>query len=201
MREATATRNSTYRLVPDRLRWPAAVGLLTLTVTIVLLRAQGRRWWCACERWFLWSSDTNGPHNSQHLLDPYSFTHMTHGLLLYGLFALILSRQTLWWRLILVVGIECGWEVLENSSIVIERYRAATVSLGYEGDSVGNSVGDVFCCVVGFWMANRLGLWKSVAVGVAAELLLLGWIRDNLTLNVVMLLYPLDGIRAWQQAG
>lgn len=137
-------------------------------------------------------------HNSQHVIDWYTPSHVLHGLLFYGLLWLTLRRWSVAARLVVAAGIEVAWELLENSPIIIDRYRAQTAALGYEGDSIANSVADVASCVLGFLIARRVGLWPSVALFVAAELFTLWWIRDNLTLNVVMLLYPIDAIRQWQ---
>ncbi len=170
-------------------------------LTGIQLRWQGRRWWCECGQWNPWSSDAWGSHNSQHFLDPYSLSHLLHGVLLCGVGALMLSRISLQWRFVLSVVVECLWELVENSAFVIARYRAATASLGYEGDSITNSMGDIVSCALGFWLASRLGLWKSVAIFIAIELLMLVWIRDSLAVNVIMLIHPVEFIRAWQMQG
>ncbi len=183
------------------LLWPALTTVALLVATAAQLHGQGRRWWCACGQWFLWSSDAWGPHNSQHFLDPYSLTHVLHGLLLCGVLALAVPRLRLGWRFVLAVGLECAWEIFENSTFVINRYRAATAAQGYLGDTVANSLGDILSCAVGFCLAGRLGVWKSLALFVAIEVLLVLWIRDSLVLNVVMLLWPLSTVRAWQTGG
>ncbi len=143
-------------------------------------------------------SDAKGPHNSQHFLDPYSFTHVSHGLLLCGLLAWAAPRLAPAWQLLLAVCVETLWEVFENSAFVIQRYRTATMALGYEGDTIANSLGDILCCALGFLLARRLGLWASVALFVLTEIVLLLWIHDSLLLNVVMLIYPINAIKAWQ---
>jgi hypothetical protein len=137
-------------------------------------------------------------HNSQHLLDPYSFSHVSHGILFFGLCAWLLPSLALGWRLVVATAIEAAWEIVENTQFVIDRYRAATISLDYYGDSVGNSFGDVLSCLVGFLLARYLGLWRSIALLIVLELVLLFWIRDNLLLNVVMLIHPIDAVKAWQ---
>ena len=177
--------------------WPWLVVAAALLAHVVALRAEGRRWWCACGRPTPWVSDAWGPHNSQHFLDPYSCTHVLHGLLLCGVLAWALPRRSWSWRLCLAVCAEVAWEVFENSQFVIDRYRAAA-ALGYEGDTVANSLGDVLCCAAGFLLARRLGVWGSVALFFAVEAVLLLWIRDSLLLNVIMLLHPVDAIKAWQ---
>ena len=177
--------------------WPWLVVAAALLVHAAALRAEGRRWWCACGRPTPWVRDAWGPPNSQHFLDPYSFTHVLHGVLLCGLLAWAFPRLKWTWRLCLAVCAEVAWEVLENSPFIIDRYRAAA-ALGYEGDTVANSLGDVLCCAAGFVLARRLGLWGSVALFITVEVVLLLWIRDSLLLNVVMLIHPVDAIKAWQ---
>lgn len=115
-----------------------------------------------------------------------------------GLVAWLLPRLPLSWRLALVIFVESGWELLENSQLVIQRYREATMGLGYEGDSITNSMGDILCCVTGLFLARYLGLRRSIVLFVVTELVLLFWIRDNLTLNVLMLTCPIEAIKAWQ---
>ncbi len=179
--------------------WVAAVVLMLLTVAA--LRFEGRIWWCACRTPTPFSTDVNSSHNSQHLLDPYSFSHLLHGLIFYGCLRLLLPRAGTGWMLMIALGVEAGWEVLENSPLVVARYRAATAAKGYTGDTIVNSAGDVLSCALGFFLAARLGWRWSVALFVAVELIMLALIRDNLTLNVIMLLYPLDVIRRWQAGG
>jgi hypothetical protein len=171
---------------------------LILLATVFVLRGKGRVWWCACGQPNLWSGDPQSEHSSQHLFDPYSFTHILHGVLICGVLAWALPRLSRAWALTTTVFLEAVWEVLENSPLVIERYRTATIALGYQGDSVANSLGDILSCALGFLVARRIGLRWSVAVVVATELILLLWIRDNLLLNVVMLIRPIDAIKNWQ---
>lgn len=173
---------------------------VVLAATAIQLRLQGRIWWCACGRANLWAGDIWSAHNSQHLLDPYSFTHVLHGIVFYGLLCWILSRVSASWKLTAACGIEALWEILENTSYVIDRYREVTVSLEYEGDSVVNSMADILCCGAGFLLARRLGFRRSLLVYCAVEIFLVIWIRDSLTLNVLMLLYPLAPVRTWQMA-
>ncbi len=138
---------------------------------------------------------------SQSFLDPYSFTHVLHGVLLFWALWAMRGRVSLPWRMVLATAIEMGWELLENSPWVIERYRQQTASLDYTGDSIINSFGDVLCAVVGFWFASRVS-WKwAVALFVVIELGLLMTVRDNLTLNVLMLVWPVDAITQWQLRG
>jgi hypothetical protein len=177
---------------------PWLVLAAVLAAHVGLLRVEGRRWWCACGSPNLWTADAHGPHNSQHLFDPYSFSHITHGILLCGLLWLVARRLPVAWQFCLAAAIEVAWEVAENSNFIIDRFRAGTAEIGYVGDTVANSVGDVLSCMVGFGLARRLGLWWSVALAVAIEAVLLVWIRDNLILDVLMLIHPVEAIKTWQ---
>lgn len=141
------------------LPWLAIIA--ALVATAYQLRVQGRLWICSCDYLLLWSGDAWSSNNSQHLLDPYSFTHVLHGFAFYGLLALIVPRLPAIWRLTLAVSIEAVWEVVENSEWVIERYREGTAALGYTGDTVVNSLSDIALCGLGFALAHRL--WGSGA--------------------------------------
>lgn len=169
-----------------------------LAVTIILLRSQGRVWRHGCGRILVWVGDAWNSHTSQHLFDPYSFTHVLHGLAFCGLLALLASKLSLRWRLCVALALEAAWEVFENSAFVINRYRAATVSLGYQGDSIVNSLGDIAACALGFAIAWRLGWRRSIILFLVTEVVLLWWIRDSLTLNIVMLIYPIEALKIWQ---
>lgn len=184
-----------------RKAWPWFVLAGLIAGTAAVLHAMGRPWLCACGGLRLWVGDIWSSHCSQHLLDPYSFTHLSHGLLLGALAATLAKKVPTTWRLLMVLGLELAWEVLENSPMVIDRYRQATVSLDYTGDSVLNSMGDVLCCAVGFAIVHRRGLLVALGIFVFTELLLLISIRDNLTLNVLMLAWPSEVVRSWQAAG
>jgi hypothetical protein len=175
--------------------------LLALVGTVLLLRGQGRLWSCSCGYLLVWSGDPWSSDNSQHLFDPYSFTHLLHGFLLCGLLALALPRLSVAWRLSIAVSIEAAWELIENSELVIRRYREETAALGYHGDTIVNSLGDILVCGLGFLLAQRLGFRRTFAVFVLTEVALAVSIRDNLTLNVVMLIYPIEAIKEWQAAG
>jgi hypothetical protein len=149
----------------------------------------------------LYAGDVHGDENSQQLTDPYTFTHVTHGVLLYGALALTAGRAPLMLRALVAVAAESTWEVLENTDAVIRRYRAATIAQGYDGDSVVNSVGDIAAAALGFALAATLPAGATIGLAVALEAILLVWIRDDLALNVLMLLWPLDWVRAWQSSG
>ncbi|MEX2219604.1 MAG: DUF2585 family protein [Phycisphaerales bacterium] len=179
--------------------WLASLGLVVLTV--VLLKIEGRVWWCECRAVRPWVSDVWSNHCSQHLLDPYSITHISHGLIFFGVMALLWPRSRMAWRLAAAIAITASWEVLENSPWVIDRYRETTMSQDYLGDSAVNATGDILSCVAGFYIARAVGLLWSVGIFVATEVGLLFVMRDNLTLNVVMLLYPVEAIKTWQSAG
>lgn len=179
--------------------WLAVV--VVLVGTAFFLHNQGRLWWCSCGYLLLWSGDPWSSDNSQHLLDPYSFTHVLHGFLFYGLLALIVPRLSMVWRLWLAVSIESMWEVVENSEFVIQRYREETAALGYQGDTVVNSLSDILLCGLGFVLAYHLGFRRTFALFVVTEVALAIWIRDNLTLNILMLIYPIDAVKEWQAAG
>jgi len=169
--------------------------------TALGLRSQGRLWWCSCNYLLVWFGDPWSSDNSQYLLDPYSFTHVLHGFLLCGLLALVAPRLSTVWQLWLAVTIETAWEILENSEFVIRRYREQTASLGYFGDTIVNSLGDILVCGLGFMLAHRLGFRRAFALFVLTEVTLALWIRDNLTLNVLMLIYPIEAVKEWQAGG
>lgn len=172
--------------------------LVVLALTAFQLHYQGRPWICSCGTLLFWSGDAWGSETSQHLFDPYTFTHILHGLGFYALLAWTISKLGARWRFCLAVVLESLWEVVENTNLVIQRYREATAALGYNGDSVINSLGDIIACGVGFWIARQLGFKRSVAVFALVEIALLISIRDSLLLNVVMLIYPSETLKAWQ---
>ncbi len=166
------------------------------------LHHQGRFWWCECRN-FIWTSNAWGSLTSQTFLDPYSFTHLLHGFMFAGLllllFRFVIKRNpSTTWRLVLVVAIESLWEILENSNAVIDRYREATASLGYHGDTVVNSMGDILCCGVGLLIARKLGWLRSLPIFLATEIILAFWIRDSLILEIIMLIHPINAIKVWQ---
>lgn len=175
----------------------AAVALL-LAGTATLLHVMGRVFICTCGRVRLWAGGVDSPDNSQQLADWYSFSHIIHGMLFYGALRLVARRMAIGRRLVLAVAIECGWELLENSPIIINRYRQATIAIGYTGDSVLNSMSDVAMMMLGFALAARLPWRWTIGLALAMELTTLLVIRDNLTLNILMLAWPLDAVRHWQ---
>lgn len=198
-RDATTTRNP--RASFTRTLWPLLATVAVLAAAAFELRVQGRLWTCDCVGVRVWVGNAWSAETSQQLFDPYSFTHVLHGLAFCGLLALLLPRAGWRWRLVLAVLAESLWEVIENTNFVINRYREATAALGYTGDTVLNSLGDVIACALGFLIARRIGWLRSAIIFATTEILLLFWIRDSLILNIILLLYPSERLRAWQQAG
>jgi hypothetical protein len=180
--------------------WAALV--LVLGGTALVLHGMGRPWWCQAGDLVPWSVEVQSRHNSQHLADAYSVTHAMHGLLFYWALWLTLGHVTgAATRAGMALAVETTWEIVENTSFIIERYRAATISLDYYGDSVVNSVGDILCFVLGYAAAAAIPAWISVAGFVGAEVLLLVLIRDSLVLNMLMLVHPIEAVKAWQLGG
>lgn len=192
-------------LLPGRSGALLAAGIW-LAIIAILLSWQ-RPPICPCGTVHFWAGEVQSAENSQQITDWYSFSHLIHGMLFYGAAHLLWRRAGLdrWlpaqlWALPLAVLVEGAWELLENSPIIIDRYRAVTISYGYSGDSVLNSASDIACMVIGFLFAARVPARVTIAVAVAFELFTLAMIRDNLTLNVLMLASPIEAVRQWQAA-
>ena len=154
---------------------------------------------CKCGIVSLWSADVLSNQNSQQFTDPYTFTHVIHGALLYGFVLLVAGKRiSAGAMLVWAVALESGWEILENTDFIIDRYRETTISLDYYGDSILNSIGDILAMAVGFFLALRLP-GRVTAVGAfALDTALLFLIHDSLLVNIIMLVYPIDAIRQWQ---
>jgi hypothetical protein len=183
----------------SRKHWLIIVAIFILAA--VILFAMQRPPICTCGFVKLWEGQVNGPGNSQHIADWYTPSHMIHGMLFFALGWWLMQSRPVGKRLILAVILELTWEILENTPMVINRYREETMALGYSGDSILNSISDGGWMIAGFLIAARLPWKATAAIIVIFELFTLYMIRDNLTLNILMLVYPLDAIKLWQAGG
>jgi hypothetical protein len=184
-----------------RYKWiiSAFIAILVLTAGVELW--MGRSLLGTDGKFGLWEGNIWSSENSQRLVDPYSFSHIAHGILFYAVLWLVARKLPVRHRLLIAMALEAGWEMLENSQLIINRYREATISLGYVGDSVLNSLSDVLMMTIGFLFAFRAPARVSVAAVILMEIGCALWVRDNLTLNIIMLIHPFDAIKHWQMAG
>jgi hypothetical protein len=187
----------------QRTTWPTYLLICAgfIAFQAVVLLAMGQPPICECGYVRLWNGIVASPENSQQLTDWYTFSHVIHGLAFYCLLWLVAPGTPLGIRFALALGLEVGWEIIENTPAVIQRYRQSALAQGYSGDSVINSVVDTIAMALGFFLARILATWKSIALAVAMELFVLVMIRDNLTLNIIQLLHPSERLSQWQQGG
>ena len=181
--------------------WPWAAIILILAAVAGAEYALGRVPICTCGYVSLWHGDVWSSGNSQHMMDWYTLSHLAHGFLFYAALRWLLPGVSVPWRAVVAMLLEGGWEVLENTPLIIDRYREVTSSLDYYGDSIINSFGDGVAMLVGFFLAARLPVLASVLIVIGMEGLAAWVIRDNLTLNIVMLVWPLEAVREWQVQG
>ena len=176
-----------------------AVGLMALqAAALVAMRHPPI---CTCGYIDLWHGNPSGPETSQHLTDWYTYTHVIHGFGFYLLLRWIAPRKPLVLRLVIAIGLEASWELIENTPIIMDRYRQSALARGYFGDSVVNSVADTIAAVLGFALARLLPVWLSVVLVISLELFAAYMIRDNLILNIIQLIYPSEVISVWQSGG
>lgn len=183
-----------------RIPWTIAGVLGLLIAHAAILWTMGQPALCECGVIKFWHGVVVSAENSQHLTDWYTLSHLIHGVLFYALLAFLFPRMPVGARLLLAIMIEMGWEFFENTDFIINRYREQALAQGYFGDSIVNSLGDVVSVIIGFLFAWRVPAWASVAAVITLELLALYAIRDNLTLNIIQLILPIDAIGAWQSA-
>lgn len=189
----------------DYLPWILILAVVAFSV--FQLRLQDRIWWCKLDTpLHFWTFDAWSDHTSQHFIDPYFFTHILHGFLFLWILNLIFDKilrikVPKAWLLFIAVFAESAWEIAENMSFVIERYRENTASLDYFGDSIANSIGDIIACGLGFVIAFELKFWRSLILFILIEIVLILTINDSLLINIIMLIHPIEAIKVWQTDG
>ena len=183
-------------------RTTIVLAVLIVGAAVATLWLMGRVPICTCGTVKLWHGITRSSENSQHISDWYTFSHIIHGFVFYGLAHLAgeaMGRPVpIKLAFLIALALEAGWEIFENTDFIINRYREATISLDYYGDSILNSLCDILAMAFGFFLAHRLPAWLIVVAALAMELFTLAMISDNLTLNVIMLIWPLESVKAWQ---
>lgn len=181
--------------------WVPGIVAAIIVLTACIEWKMGRSWFGPDGKFGFWESDIWSAECSQRFVDPYSFTHLVHGFLFFGLLWLIARRVPLRYRYLTAVFFETAWEILENSPLIINRYREATMAIGYVGDSILNSMSDILMMSLGFLIASRIPWWASALIVLMLEIGCAFVIRDNLSLDILMLIHPIDAIKKWQMAG
>jgi hypothetical protein len=182
-------------------RWIIGIFIAVFVLTAGIELWMGRSPLGPDGKFGLWDGDIWSSENSQRFADPYSFSHLVHGMLFYGFLWLVARKLPVRYRLLIALALEAGWELLENSPLIINRYREATIALGYTGDSVLNSLSDILMMTLGFLFAFRMRPRVTVVAIIAMEVGCVLWVRDNLTLNIIMLVHPMEALKTWQMAG
>ena len=186
----------------NRRHWMYGLSALIIVAAAASIEfAMGRVPWCRCGYIKLWHGVVKSSENSQQITDWYTFSHIIHGIGFYFLLWLVARRLPPGVRFVIAVLLEAIWEVFENTPLVINRYRAATISLDYYGDSIVNSMSDIVSMMLGFWIARKAPVWVSVVLVIVLEVVVVLIIRDNLTLNILMLIHPVEAIKRWQAGG
>ena len=185
-----------YGYMNTKISFMVSMGVVAVTAGILYF--MGRVIMSTSGALMLWVGDTGSAELSQQISDWYTASHFIHGILFFGLLYFFRKQLTVGTRLVIATVIESGWEILENSSIIIDRYRESTIAIGYTGDSILNSVSDIIFMIFGFFFTRYVPVWVAVLTVIVLEVLVGYLIRDNLLLNIIMLIYPMDAIKVWQ---